>query len=102
MKRSGLRPATRNRNKRHELVTPRCPDLAVIRGMNDTLATFAPTVSVSPGTQPWWAVRRSLIVVLVFLVALWVPMNVQRERVDRWMVSDLPVNDTIALRLAGY
>ena len=70
--------------------------------MNDTLAIPAPPVSVSPGTRPWWAVRRSLLVVLGLLVALWAPLSVQRERVDRWMMTDLPVNDTIVLRLAGY
>jgi len=70
--------------------------------MNDTLAIPAPVVSVSPGTRPWWAVRRSLIFTLGFLVTLWLPLTLQRERVDRWMVKDLPVNDTIVLRLAGY
>jgi hypothetical protein len=52
--------------------------------------------------RPWWAVRRSLIFTLGFLVTLWLPLTLQRERVDRWMVKDLPVNDTIVLRLAGY
>lgn len=70
--------------------------------MNDTLATPSPTVSVSPGMRPWWAVRRSLIVFLGLVVALWVPLSLQRARVDRWMVSDLPINDAILLRLAGY
>jgi len=70
--------------------------------MNDTLAMPMTLVSVPPDTQPWWMVRRSLIFALGAVVALWLTLNAQRERFDRWMVTEFPVNDAIALRIAGY
>lgn len=70
--------------------------------MNDTLAIPAPIVSVPPGMRPWWAVRRPLIFALGLLMTLWLALSLQRPRVERWMVTDLPVDDAIVLRLAGY
>lgn len=69
--------------------------------MNDTLAITSPTVSVPPDMRPWWAVRRRLKYALAFLVTLWLAVSLQPSRVDR-IVTNLPVNDAIVLRLAGY
>ncbi len=75
--------------------------------MNDTLAIHPHRLTVPPGTandceRPWWAVRRPLRFVLALLTILLLALSVNRTHLDRWMISELPIDDTIVVRAVGY